>query len=108
LSAPRSWFGAFLAVIYLVGAGYLAWDDVHNKSGGFITLRGMMTTIATAPSQATFGVLFGNLGVPRINYPEPGPLGVAQLLFHLLVTASVVYLVGFGLEWLVRWLVSRF
>jgi hypothetical protein len=108
LSALRSWFGVSLAFIYLAGAGYLTWYELRHSGGGWINLRGFGTTIATAPSQATVGVLLRKLGAPRINHLEPGFTGIAELLLHLVLTASVVYLVGFGLEWIVRWVLARF
>jgi hypothetical protein len=94
--------GYFLTLIYLVGAGWVVQDELRHTGGGWINLRGMGTTIVTAPSQATIGYLLGLLGVKRISFNEPGFSGYAQLVLHLLVTAAVVYLIGYGLEWGVR------
>jgi hypothetical protein len=102
VSLPRSWFGGALAGLYLVIALWVAQDEVRHSHGGWINLRGMGTNILTAPSQLTLGAVLEGLGVPRINYNKPGVTGYGQLALHILVTAGLVYLVGWGAEWLVR------
>jgi hypothetical protein len=92
-------FGFLLTLIYLAGAGWVVQDELRHTGGGWINLRGMGTTIVTAPSQATIGYLLQAFGVKRINFNEPGISGYAQLALHLLVTAAVVYLIGYGIEW---------
>ena len=94
--------GYALAVLYLGIVGYIVQDELRHTGGGWINLRGMGTVLVTAPSQATLGVLLKKLGVPQVNYNEPGLLGYAQLITHVLLSAVVVYLVGYGLEWGVR------
>jgi hypothetical protein len=98
----RSVTGTILAGIYLVIAGYVAQDEIRHTGGGWINLRGMGTFILTAPSQATLGNLLSWLGIPRVSYSDLGVLGYAQIVLHLLVTAGVVYLLGWGLEWVGR------
>ena len=104
MHALRSALGAFLAAAYLVMACWVALHELRHTGGGWINLRGMGTTIVTAPSQATFGYVFRALGVPRVNYSQPGALGLSQLALHILVTAGVVYLLGAGIEGGARWL----
>jgi hypothetical protein len=99
---PRSAAGMVLSAIYLVIGGYVAQDEIRNPGGGWITLRGMGTFLVTAPSQLVLGNLLPWLGVPRINYSDLGLLGYSQIILHLLFTAMVVYLVGYGLEWVAR------
>jgi hypothetical protein len=89
----------FLAALYLAGAAWIVRDELRHTYGGWINLRGMGTAIATAPSQATFGVLLKKLGVPQVNFDNPGVSGYSQILLHVLVTAALVYLLGWGLEW---------
>lgn len=91
-------FGYVLAVIYLLLAGRLIWTDLH-ASGGWINLRSMGTVLVTAPSQVTLGYLMKALGIRPVNFSDPGFGGYAQIVLHLLVTAVVVYLLGYGLEW---------
>jgi hypothetical protein len=91
-------FGYVLAFTYLVLAGRLIWTDLH-ASGGWINLRSMGTVLVTAPSQVTLGFLMKALGIRPINFSDPGFGGYAQIALHLLVTAAVVYLLGYGLEW---------
>ncbi|MEO7963562.1 MAG: hypothetical protein ABIT38_06585 [Gemmatimonadaceae bacterium] len=105
--AFHSWFGAALAVLYLVAASAFVWSEVHSVQGGFISLRGMGAVIATSPSQATLGVLLRKLGVRPIDYSSPGLGGTIQLIAHLLLSAIVVFCIGAGLEYLVRFIASR-
>ena len=91
-------FGYILAVLYLLLAGRLIWTDLH-ASGGWINLRSMGTVLVTAPSQVTLGYLMKALGIRPINFSDPGVGGYTQIVLHLLVTAVVVYLIGYGLEW---------
>lgn len=75
-----SWLGIALSFIYLVGAIYVVQDELRHTYGGWINLRGLGVTLATLPSQVTFGVLFEAAGVSKVNYSEPGLHGYAQLL----------------------------
>lgn len=102
MKIPHSWVGAILGIVYVVAAVYVVQDELRHTGGGWINLRGLGTTLVTFPSQATFGVMLQALGVPRVNYPQPGVLGYGQLVFHVVVSACVVYLVGYGIEWTVR------
>jgi hypothetical protein len=95
-----------LAALYLAPAIYVTQDEVRHSHGGWINLRGFGTTIMTAPSQATLGALLEWLGVPRVDYNRPGVLGYAQLVAHVALSAVVVYVAGWGIEWLVRRLIA--
>lgn len=104
----QSWLGAVLALLYTAVAVYVVQDELRHTGGGWINLRGMGTTLVTAPSQVTFGLALEWLGVPRVNYSEPGPGGYAQLVLHVAVSAAAVYLLGYGIEWAARrWLLPR-
>lgn len=104
----QSWLGAALALLYTAAAVYVVQDELRNTGGGWINLRGMGTMLVTAPSQVTFGLALEWLGVPRVNYSEPGLGGYVQLLLHVAVSAAAVYLLGYGIEWAMRrWLLSR-
>lgn len=94
--------GLVLALAYLLGAGWVAQDEVRHSHGGWINLRDFGTRIVTAPSQLTIGALLEAAGVPKVDYGRPGAREYALLLLHLLVTAACVYLVGWGVEWLYR------
>lgn len=102
MNGLRSWAGAGLALLYLVAATGFIRYELRYGGGGWINLKGMGVILVTAPSQATVGELLRRIGVPKINYGDPGLLGYAQIAMHLLLTAGLVYLLGFGLEWLVR------
>jgi hypothetical protein len=105
LKIYQSWLGAILAVPYTAFAVYFVQDELRSTGGGWINLRGMGTTIITAPSQVTFGILLEWLGVPRVNFSDPGLLGYSQMVLHVAVTAAVFYFCGYGLEWATRrWL----
>lgn len=104
----QSRLGTTLGLLYTAGASYVVQDELRNTSGGWITLRGMGTALVTAPSQVTFEVVLGWLGVPRVHYTEPGLGGYSQLVLHVAVSAATAYLLGYGLEWLTRrWLRPR-
>jgi hypothetical protein len=104
----QSWLGAALALLYTSVAVYVVQDELRNTGGGWINLRGMGTALVTAPSQVTFGVVLEWLGVPRVDYSEPGLGSYSQLVLHVAVSAAFVYLLGYGIEWAARrWLLPR-
>jgi hypothetical protein len=104
----QSWLGAALALLYTAAAVYVVQDELRNTGGGWINLRGMGTTLITAPSQVTFGLVLEWLGVPRVNYSEPGLGSYIQLVLHVAVSAAAVYLLGYGIEWATRrWLLPQ-
>ena len=104
----QSRLGAALSFLYAALAAYVVQDELRNTGGGWINLRGMATVLVTAPSQVTFGVALEWLGVPRVDYSQPGLSGYSQLVLHVMVSAAVVYLLGYGVEWAARrWLLPR-
>jgi hypothetical protein len=98
----QSWLGAILGLLYSAFAVYFVQEELRSTGGGWINLRGLGTAIITAPSQVTFGVVLEWLGVPRVDFSEPGLLGYSQLVLHVAVTAAVFYCCGYGLEWATR------
>lgn len=44
--------------------------------------------------------------VPKVNYADIGALGYVQVVTHALVSAGFVYLLGCGIEWVMRRLVA--
>ena len=94
----RSWFGYALGIAYVVVAVYVITRELQ-ATGGW--LRGLDVAIATLPSQLTFGFLFEALGW-RVNYHDLGPMAYVQIAFHVLATALLCYLVGYGIERLAR------
>jgi hypothetical protein len=99
--------GAVLAVVYLLAGAYITQDELRHSAGGWISLRGMMTGIVTAPSQVTLGLVLRGLGVPKVDFADPGASGYAELLAHLAISTAVVYLLGAGIEWVARWALAR-
>ena len=103
----HSWLGGALSLVYLAFALWVVQDELRHSHGGWINLRGMGVTLVTAPSQVTFGVLLQRSGVRPVNYTSPGLLDYCQLVLHVAVTATLVYLLGYGIEWAVRrWLLT--
>lgn len=98
----QSWVGAALGLLYTIVAVYFVRDDLRNTGGGWINLRGFGVVIITAPSQATCGVVLKWLGVPQVDYAEPGLGDYSQLVLHVVVTALIVYLLGYVIEWAAR------
>lgn len=84
----QSWLGAALSLLYAAAAAYVVRDELRNTGGGWINLRGMGTVLVTAPSQVTFGVALEWLGVPRIDYSQPGLSGYGQLALHVAVSGE--------------------
>lgn len=104
----QSWLGAVLALLYTAVAAYVVQDELRNTGGGWINLRGMGTTLITAPSQVTLGLVLEWLGVPRVDYSEPGLGSYSQLVLHVAVSAAAVYLLGYSVEWATRrWLLPQ-
>jgi hypothetical protein len=102
LKINQSWLGFGLSVLYLAGAIYIVEEELRYTGGGWINLRGLGVVLVTFPSQLTLGLLLKELGVPEVNYSSPGLLGYCQLVLHVAVCALLVYLLGYGVEWLVR------
>ncbi|MGH7694974.1 MAG: hypothetical protein ACRENH_08335 [Gemmatimonadaceae bacterium] len=100
MSLFRSWVGGALTATYLVLAMYIAQDEVRNSHGGWINLRGFGTVLVTAPSQILLGPILEMLGVAEVNYADLDFADYSQIALHILVTASIVYLVGAGLQFL--------
>jgi hypothetical protein len=98
----QSWLGAAFSLIYTAAAVYVVQDEVRHTGGGWINLRGLGTVLITAPSQLTLGAALRRLGVPQVNFAEPGVSGYAQLTTHVLVSALVIYLIGYAVEWALR------
>jgi hypothetical protein len=107
LKIYQSRLGIILGLLYTVFAVYVVQDDLRHTGGDWINLRGMGTVLVTAPSQVTFGVVLERLGVPRVDYSGPGLSGYSQLVLHVAVSAAAVYLLGYGIEWVIRRLLSR-
>ncbi|MEJ7618681.1 MAG: hypothetical protein WKF30_17315 [Pyrinomonadaceae bacterium] len=104
----QSWLSGALGLLYTAVAIYVVQDELRHTGGDWISLRGMGTTLITAPSQVTFGMVLEWLGVPRINYSEPGVGSYSQLALHVAVSAVAGYLLGYGLEWATRrWLLPQ-
>ena len=100
MPSHKSWLGYALAAAYVA----FAIPFIHralNATGGWISLKGLDIAIATLPSSFTFGLLFETLGW-RVNYSDPGVLGYVEIGFHVVVTAAVVYAIGYGIEWALR------
>lgn len=89
---PRSVFGAILAVIYIAVAIYAVHDDRTAQGGGWISLRGIATSIVTLPA-SILGAAFGMKPDYRRNL---------DMVFAIGVSALVVYFVGAGLAKLAR------
>jgi hypothetical protein len=100
LKICRSWLGYALGAAYVVAAVYFINEELRHV-GGWINLRGLGVALITLPSQLTFGFLFEALGW-RVNYSDLGVSGYVQIGFHVLVTAVVLYLIGYGIERLAR------
>jgi hypothetical protein len=86
--------GFVLVGVYLAIAIFVVQDDLRSRGGNWIRLRGMMTGIVTLPSQITLGWLLRHGGVRKVDFTQPGWLGHAEIVAHVLVTAAAVYWLG--------------
>jgi hypothetical protein len=102
MSLLASRAGYVLAIVYLGIAAFVVHAEVRAPGGNWIKLSGMGTFLITLPSQGTLGVILVRVGIPKVNFDDPGFGGYSQLLGHVLLTAFLVYLLGAGLEWGVR------
>lgn len=100
MSLFRSRLGGALTAVYLVLAIYIAQDEVRHSHGDWINLRGLGTVLVTAPSQIVVGSVLKMLGVADVNYADLEFSDYSQIALHILVTASIVYLVVAGLQFL--------
>ena len=100
----RSIVGGVFAGVYFIVAAFITQDEVRHSAGGWISLRGMMTGIVTAPSQVTVGTLLKAIGVPPVDYYNLGFSGYAQIVLHVLVSTVFVYFLGAGLQGIARYM----
>ena len=90
---PRSVFGAVLAGVYVVAAVVaVAVDRAPGSGGGWISLNGMISFLATLPVSAACEVAGMKLDFRRN----------ADMTFAILSCAVMIYFLGAGLEKLAR------
>jgi hypothetical protein len=98
----RSWVGYALAGVYVaLAVGVIQWE-IRHTGGGWINLRDLGTKLVTVPSQVVFSPIFKAMGVPPINVDRAGVSDIAQLGFHVLVTATLCYALGWAIHTAVR------
>jgi hypothetical protein len=76
--------------------------EIRHTGGGWINLRDFGTNIVTSPSQLVFSPLLKAIGIRPISVHRPGVSDFAQLSFHVFVTATLFYLLGWGVHALIR------
>ena len=96
----QSWLGWVFAAVYLAAAIPLIYRAFH-QTGGWISLTKLDVAIITFPSSFTLGFLFEFLGW-NPSYSNLGVAGWLDMGFHLLITAAILYSLGYGIEWAVR------
>jgi hypothetical protein len=106
MAIGRSSVGFMLAGVYVIVAVAIIQWEIRHTGGGWINLRDFGTSVVTSPSQLVFAPLLKALGVRRISVDRPGASDVAQLAFHVLVTAVLVYALGWGIHAVVRRILS--
>jgi hypothetical protein len=90
---PRSVFGAILAAIYATFAIVAVTSDRDPSSGGgWISLRGMISFLATFPVSA-FGEMMGT----KLDYRRN-----LDMAFAISVCSVLIYFVGAGIGKIVR------
>jgi len=99
-SMIRSSVGAVLAGIYFAVAAFITQDEVRHSAGGWISLRGMLTGIITAPSQFLVAPLLRLIGVPPMHYLASWRMEVAaeKLRNTNASLAQVAEIVGYDSE----------
>jgi hypothetical protein len=89
---PVSRFGAVLAVLYAALAIFVVTvERAPGSGGGWISLSGMGSYLVTLPVSAPFDLLG-----QKLDYKRNLDMG-----FAVLACATLVYLAGAGLAWLV-------
>ncbi|MEB3830557.1 hypothetical protein [Phormidium sp. CCY1219] len=100
----QSRFGYAMSLIYLIGSGSFIWWEFHSYRGGMFDFCGLGLIRFIFPSLLTVGVVLEKIGVPQIKL-SCSYMGLADSLqfgLHLSITAVFVYLIGYGVEWIVR------
>jgi len=93
---PRSICGAVLAGLYVILAVLIVISDRKSGGGGWISLSGMVSYLATFP----VSVLGEMLGI-KLDFRRNFDMG-----FAILICALGIYLVGAGFGWVARQLFS--
>ena len=93
---PRSIFGTVLVIAYVAVAVFLVGRDRKTTSGGWISIQGLVSYLATFPISA----LGERLGV-RPNYDRN-----RDMAFAIGGCAVIVYLIGAGLGALAKLMFS--
>jgi hypothetical protein len=89
---PISRFGAVLAALYAAGAiAVVAAERAPGGGGGWISLTGMASYLATIPVSLPFEMLG-----QKLDYKRNLDMG-----FAILICSALVYLVGAGIAWIV-------
>jgi hypothetical protein len=89
---PISRFGALLAALYAIGAILVvAGERTPGGGGGWISLAGMASYLATIPVSLPFEMLG-----QKLDYRRNLDMG-----FAILVCSALVYLVGAGFAWII-------
>ena len=104
MSYFKSWLGYAFAGVYVVIAIPMIYHAFH-VTGGWISLRRLDVAIITFPSSFTIGLLLDALGF-RPSYTQPTVLTYLDIGFHVVVTAAMLYALGYGIEWVGRRLLA--
>jgi hypothetical protein len=95
-------WGLIPAVIYVVLAVWVVYEEFNCSGGMDINFCGLGTILVTFPSQIILGSLFSRIGW-EINFMHrPDLVDVTQLTIHIGFSALFVFLVGYGFGWIVR------
>ena len=101
--------GLALALLYVLIVVLVAASEFNCGGGLDINFCGVGTFLLTLPSQTAIGRLFSKMGLEiDFGHRTPSASDLAQLAAHIAICASIVYVVGYGLEKLVSSCVGFF
>jgi hypothetical protein len=107
---PRSKFGLVLAVLYLVLAIGIAWSDRYEStSGGFISMKGLATSVVTLPAAYLISYCIPPLSFDHLDFFET-PYSATTLFsisLAIALCALLVYLLGAALGVMAKILFGR-
>ena len=91
-------FGLILALLYVLVASYVSWDDFFNCKEALLTLCGLGSVFLTFP----ISLLFHSFGleVHFINYTD---VDIALQALIILMCGVLVYFIG----WVIGWIGAR-
>ena len=104
----RSLLGAILAALYILVAAIIAYDAYGCSGGNFPFPCDFLLALVIFPLLPLVALLEQiGVGEPSFNSPGPHADDMAMMTLYVLLCATLLYLLGYGIEKLFRHLKPR-